>query len=670
MRDIVLKGFVNDFAENRGLTSLPDSEIFEAFATSTILRKFHQTDSSDVDELSMGMPGDGGLDAAVVLVNGRSARSTEDIDFFVEKIRRLDVEFVFVQAKTGRDFNAGEIGTFIFGVKQFFSTDSEGYFHREIENIRRVKDYIYEKSAHMDKNPVCAMYYVGAGEWKDGLEPRLRLDDGCKQIQSLNLFSAVEATPVDAEMLKIMYRELGRGITREVEFSRLAVFPRISGVQEAYTGLLSGEEFIRLVTTDDGSLNREIFYDNVRDFQGHNPVNNEIAQTVATDDSRDRFPLFNNGVTIVARTINRRGDTFNISDFQIVNGCQTTHILYQYKHKMDSETHIPVKLVVTNESEVITEVIKATNRQTAVLPEALESLSPFHRELEDFYNTCESKKPGKDRIYYERRSKQYAFDGIMPTRIVTLTRQINSFVAMFLDEPHSTHRYYGEILKAYEGRLFNNDHNPAPYYASGCALMAIERLFASGEIDVRMRKWKFHVLTLLKVLIGGRQTPRMNSRNISDYALNVVEAVKDEKGLIRKCNIAIDIIEGEIRKVPSPPSLDQSRVRAFTLRLFQSIPEGEVKGESHGASTNLGVDEGIDPERTSEVGEIAWYDVIRGFGVIKRDLGGEIFVHHNGIKRNFPWRLRIAGTRVRYHRRISRRESENHRWVADNVDLE
>ena len=30
---------------------------------------------------------------------------------------------------------------------------------------------------------------------------------------------------------------------------------------------------------------------------------------------------------------------------------------------------VPIKLVVTDDSDVITEVIKATNRQTAVLPE-------------------------------------------------------------------------------------------------------------------------------------------------------------------------------------------------------------------------------------------------------------------------------------------------------------
>ena len=71
-------------------------------------------------------------------------------------------------------------------------------------------------------------------------------------------------------------------------------------------------------------------------------------------------------------------------------------------------------------------------------------------------------------------------DKIDPNNIVSLTAQIKSFVAMFLNEPHSHPRYYGELLKSYEDRLFLDDHKPAPYYASGVALLAIERQLVSG----------------------------------------------------------------------------------------------------------------------------------------------------------------------------------------------
>ena len=102
-------------------------------------------------------------------------------------------------------------------------------------------------------------------------------------------------------------------------------------------------------------------------------------------------------MTIVARELSRKGDAFTISDFQIVNGCQTTHVLFQNRKSINAETFVPIKLLATRDRQVITEVIKATNRQTAVLPEALESLTPFHKELEDLYTVRESSRNAADR---------------------------------------------------------------------------------------------------------------------------------------------------------------------------------------------------------------------------------------------------------------------------------
>ena len=73
-----------------------------------------------------------------------------------------------------------------------------------------------------------------------------------------------------------------------------------------------------------------VFEDNVRDFQGdNNDVNGGIASTLNNDDS-EIFSVLNNGVTIVASSISPTGDQFTINDYQIVNGCQTSNVLYQY----------------------------------------------------------------------------------------------------------------------------------------------------------------------------------------------------------------------------------------------------------------------------------------------------------------------------------------------------
>ena len=644
MDDLILNNLVTNFAEQRRLSDLASETIFEAFVTSCLLRKYHQSDITDAeDSILVGGSGDAGLDAIAVLVNGRPVCAEEDVRFLADKLRRLDVDFVFVQAKTTSRFSAAEIGTFAFGVKQFFSAvlepDAQVPFRVEVQQSVALARYIFGKTVMMQENPRCFLYYATTGRWADNPEPESRFADGVTQLEDMNLFSSVHRLPVDAALLKKTYQGLERSVVKEVEFGKAAVFPKIDGVDEAYIGLLQGNEFINLVSTDDGNLNRELFYDNVRDFQGNNPVNQEIEQTLADPQRRSSFPLLNNGVTIVARSIHRTGDTFKISDFQIVNGCQTTHVLFSNKDAVDAGMLIPTKLVATDESSVIAEVIKATNRQTAVLPEALESLRDFHKNLEAFYTAQEEDK-GTGGVYYERRSKQYSMDKIDPNRIVTLTAQIKSFVAMFLNEPHSHPRYYGELLKSYEDRLFLDDHQPAPYYASGVALLAIEKLLTSGDIDRKLRSYKHHLLMLMRMLIGGHDMPKLNSNRITGYSLGIVDALRNDEGrrdghIAHAANLLVTSI-GEFRAGSAPPH----RLRAFTEELIRDLHVGKRANQ---------FDDGeIEPVLgQQESGEILWYNDSKYFGFIRRDAGGSIFVHEGEIS-SVPWHMRNEGTKVQY----------------------
>ena len=120
MNDLVLEGFVKGFAASRGLSELPEAEQFEAFATSTILRRYHQADITDIEEdVLVGGGGDGGLDAIAILVNGRPTRTQEDVEFFVDRLGRLDVEFVFVQAKTSASLTLGKSERRFLGFDNF-----------------------------------------------------------------------------------------------------------------------------------------------------------------------------------------------------------------------------------------------------------------------------------------------------------------------------------------------------------------------------------------------------------------------------------------------------------------------------------------------------------------------------------------------------------------------
>lgn len=658
--DIVLDGFVQNFADNRGLSGLDVSEVFEAFVAYSLFRKYHYADVADIENYVVGGSGDGGLDAVGIFVNGRPVHAEEDVAAFEEALGRLDVEFVFMQAKTSSQFSAKEIGAFVFGVEQFFVTVTRG--ESQIEFNDTIHPYIdlaqrifYGHAHRMQHNPQCFLYFATKGKWSDQRDPAGRLAYGRSQLEKLDLFSRVHVRPVDADLLKDVYREFQRSVVKQIEVSKTTVFPKINGVDEAYIGLLPGNAFIELVSTNDGELNRELFYDNVRDFQGHNPVNSEIEHTLTTTQKRHTFPLLNNGVTIVAQDLKRTGDTFTLSNFQIVNGCQTTHILFQNRDRIDTATFVPVKLVVTRDRQVITEVIKATNRQTSVQPEALESLTPFHKELEDFYNQQESDRAHSERIYYERRSKQYSLDDISEKNIVALSAQVTSFLGMFLNEPHSQHRYYGELLNRYRGRLFVHDHNPAPYHASGVSLVAVVRWIRSQSDRRDLQAYKYHLLMLLRVSIAGTAIPKFNSNAIADYSQQIVDLSRDEVRWAEECRRVADRLMTELREFPE--NIDGNyphRLRAFTEKLVGDQPDRVARSRPSSARRRSTPTQRRGPAVREPValgsgvvtkGEILWFDNVSNYGRILTTTGDEIFVEGSELSA-VPRHMRVSNTPV------------------------
>ena len=170
--------------------------------------------------------------------------------------------------------------------------------------------------------------------------------------------------------------------------------------------MLPFDEFLKIVSDDDDIL-LNVFEDNVRDFQGdNNDVNGGIALTLNSEDS-EIFSVLNNGVTIVASSISPTGDQFTISDYQIVNGCQTSNVLYNNRKGSNiTKVSVPIKLIATTDEEVKTRITLATNNQTPIKKEQLAALTQFQRSLEQYYNSF----TGDAKIYYERRSKQFNSD--------------------------------------------------------------------------------------------------------------------------------------------------------------------------------------------------------------------------------------------------------------------
>ena len=84
-------------------------------------------------------------------------------------------------------------------------------------------------------------------------------------------------------------------------------------------------------------------------------------------------------------------------------------------------------------------------------------------------------------------------------RIITISSQVRSFASMFLDKPHLASRFYGKLLEELQGTAFLEDHELLPYYTSSFALYKLEFYFRNKNLDSKYRKFKYHILMLLKI---------------------------------------------------------------------------------------------------------------------------------------------------------------------------
>lgn len=195
-------------------------------------------------------------------------------------------------------------------------------------------------------------------------------------------------------------------------------------------------------------------------------------------------------------------------------------------------------------------IIKATNRQTEVTDAQLIALNEFHRKLEAFYNTFS----GVQRLYYERRSKQYSYgNDIEKTRIVSISMQIKAMASMFFDKPHLASRFFGKLMSSVEG-IFNEQHKLLPYYTSAYTLYKIDYLFRNKLIDIRYRKFKYFILMLIKYDLSTEKIPELNSNKMDKLCENILKVINDNDKLITEINKLLPLFDKYVEDITSSES--------------------------------------------------------------------------------------------------------------------
>jgi AIPR protein len=527
--DVVTQSLLKEFAESQKIDGLAQSDQFEAFINYIIVSDIYP-EEFDFNIVATGQ-GEFGIDGIAIIVNDAIVDDEEQLDDIIAHNPALQIQFLFVQSKTSSSFDSGDMSKFFHAVLDFFKEKGSLQQNERVLELQRIKNRLYDSAAKFVRGlPKITLYYATTGTWTDDKNLCAIRDGFLAQTAALHMFAATSFHPLDATKVQKLYFQTKNAFRVSINFGQNLSLPEIPNVRESYIGLLPISEYLKMITDDDGNVRRRLFFDNIRDFQGDTPVNKSIAGTLLSETSIE-FPLRNNGVTIVTRKLQRVGPQFTLEDFQIVNGCQTSHVIAANSVKENQAIMIPIKIVSTEDEEVTRQVIIASNQQNKVDQESFWALDPIHKSIEIYFES----KVGDQRLYYERRPGQFnTIAGIEKVRIVTKDLLLKMYASVFLEQPNQVGRYYKDLTPLIGKEIFSPNHEVHSYYTAAYIAYRLEFMFRNRRMDTEWKPFRFQLAMAARLVLERdlKLDPKKKRSQVYCAAIDAVMADPDEAQVV------------------------------------------------------------------------------------------------------------------------------------------
>lgn len=419
---ILIDGIIDEKIELK-IPSDKRDEVFEYFAFEQILKDYDLSN----DEIKLGNVdgrNDGGIDGFFIFVNGHLL--IEIANFNWPKSGCI-LDIYIITCKHHDTFKQAPLDNLVASISELFdlSLENEDLLLEYSENVMIMRDNF--KHAYRKVSPRLSEFkinfcYASRGNSEEIGESILSRASQIKKVTTDSFGNCkTEFVFLGSSELVELHRK-SPNFTLELPFS-----DDLSN-GETYVVLVKLKDYYDFIT-DSGKLRRYLFDSNVRDFMGLNSVNEDIRNTLNNNESPD-FWWLNNGVTILATGAGIIGKAIMIEDIQIVNGLQTSESIFRYFESGQTDTKnrsVLVKVIVSKDTQVRDEIIRATNNQTFVEVSALHATDKIQRDIEEVLKLND--------FYYERRTNFYKNQGAPINKIISPLYLASGFVNLILNAP-------------------------------------------------------------------------------------------------------------------------------------------------------------------------------------------------------------------------------------------
>lgn len=497
---------------------------------------------------------DASLDGIAVVVDGDLITTRDDAkEAFSTHKTNLQVDIVFTQVKSGEQFRKEEIANFKLGLDDFLSLAPKlpnGKFNTE--TIEVIKVVLANLKKVRNRRPNCHVYYCTSGVHVAQREIQAAFDVIHRGLLDTEFFYSVQVRPLGRSEIIKLYADLSEKNEAKLPLLDFFGMPKMPGIPQSYVAIVKANDFVTTLLEDaDHNLRESIFAENVRSFLGNNnDVNSAIQQTLQSPEKRSLFSVLNNGITVVAPELTLTPNTkeIHLTNYQIINGCQTSSTLHANKLLLTDSVNVVVKFIESPENESSSDIIAATNSQSDIPKEAFFGLRGKAKLVQRYFLAQNGAVNLENHVHFERRQSEYKYSGYQSTRIFDVREVARCYAAMFLDLPHNSARYVAKIFSASADLLFKEDDHESYYYAACLTLYKYQTLINGKKIGApEYTKARWHIIQVFKWLcLGATDTPPPNSKKAEVFAKKLIDALNDEsKSYIKtfeKCQRIVDAV--------------------------------------------------------------------------------------------------------------------------------
>jgi hypothetical protein len=509
------------------LTGYSEGAAFEIFASELVLRPYDLS----LDDVKAGIVGggqDGAIDSVYVFFDDNVLDEDSDVvdppskpaDFSQDRL----LELWIIQTKTTPAFAETTLDQLENSIRRLLDLaqplDGLKVLYNErllarIALFRTAWDKLITRRPRIGVNVV----YATPGD-RQGITPQVE-----GKINALRQVIAAAVPDPDLVTVELMGdKELLSRYNERPSYTVRMEYQESATSGNSHVALVKLKDYYDVIVDENGRLRRHLFEWNVRDYQGNVEVNKGIRNSLTSADSPE-FWWLNNGVTILCSDATSAGKAYSLSNIQIVNGLQTSHEIYEaLKSSRTPETEnkmLLVRIIVTGDAATRDQVIRATNRQTAVTDASLRATDDVQRQIENYFLT--------KGWYYDRRKNFYKNDGKDVSKIVGIPFLGAALTAMGLSRPDKSRGKPSSLLKNDEDykQVFSSAIGLEIYLWAAKLQRRVDTFVvsdaANATIDQRSNL-KFHLsMLIVDKLNGGAVRKPQQLRALADQGASLTD---------------------------------------------------------------------------------------------------------------------------------------------------